>query len=330
MSAVGSTVQGMPVVASLRRAWPAAHIAWIIQPGPETLMRGRPDVDEFILFHRERGARAYADFRRTIRDRRFDVVIDLQPVFKGALVTRLIRAPIRLGYDRTRATDLSWLATNRRIPSRPLAHVQDELFQFLDVLGVEVHREWDFHLTETERREQTAWRESIERPVLAVITRSSLRARNWTLDGYARVIDIARHDLGLDPILLGGDWEGELADAQRLGELCAVEPRSALGGSLRQLAWRLDASDIVLSPDTGPLHMAVALDTPTIGLYGHTDPKRSGPYGRFADLTIDRYSRPGETGASRAARRGNMVKIEVEDVVEKLELAMRRYGEARS
>ena len=82
----------------------------------------------------------------------------------------------------------------------------------------------------------------------------------------------------------------------------------------------------MLAPDTGPLHMAVALGTPTIGLYGYTDPRRSGPYGRFTDLTVDRFSDPGgERNPSRSTRRGRMSRIRAEDVVLKLERGIRSY-----
>ncbi|WP_420633842.1 glycosyltransferase family 9 protein [Candidatus Palauibacter sp.] len=325
MSAIGSTVQGMPVVASLRRAWPETHITWIIQPGPAALMTGRPDVDRFLLFHRGLGGRAYPRFRREVAAEAFDLVICLQPNFKGGLVTRLLPAPVRLGYDRGRARDLSWLATNHRIAPRPVAHVQDELFEFLDYLAVPRRHEWDFHFTDEERAESARWRETFARPVLAVVPRSSNPRRNWTLERTARVIDMAGGDLGLRTVLLGGDSEDELRDGRLLRELCSVPPRPVLGGTLRQLAGRLGASDIVLAPDTGPLHVAVALGTPTVGLYGYTDPKRSGPYGRFLDLLVDRHSGDGERRPSRATRPARMSQIRVEEVVEKLERAIRRY-----
>ena len=292
-------------------------------------MAGRPDVDRIQLFHRRLGARAYSRFRREVAAETFDLVICLQPNFKGGVVTRLLRAPKRLGHDRTRARDLSWLATNRRFPSAPVAHIQDELFEFLDHLGVPRRLEWRFHFTEAEREVSARWRERFSRPVLAVVPRSSNARRNWTLEGTARVIDAAAGDLGLQPVLLGGDSEEELRDARRLGELCGAPPRVALGGTLRELAGRLYASDLVLAPDTGPLHMAVALGTPTIGLYGYTDPERSGPYGRFTDLTVDRFR--GRAGAdverkpSRDTRRRRMSRIRVEDVMLKLERAMRSY-----
>ncbi|MDX1396541.1 MAG: glycosyltransferase family 9 protein [Gemmatimonadota bacterium] len=326
MSAIGDTVHVLPIIASLRAAWPDCRITWVVQPVAHRLWTGRPDVDEFLIFHRERGARAYRDFRRALGDRRFDLVICLHPCLKAAIVTRLLSAPIRLGYDRARSRDLSWLAVNRRIPARPPAHVQDQHFEFLEYLEVPVRREWNFFFTPEETVARDRWRaERAGRPVLAVVTRSSRREKDWTLARYARVLDTAAGDLGFRTVVVGGPSEGELEDSARLQALCRFPPEVELRYDLREMAWLLDASDAVLSPDTGPLHMAVALGTPTVGLYGFTDPKRVGPYGRYGDLLIDRYSRPDDAGPSRRTRPGRMDRITEEDVIDKLHLLRSRY-----
>lgn len=330
MSAIGDSVHALPVIASLRKAWRDTHISWVIQKVPHMLMSGRPDVDEFLCFRRELGARAYLDFRRRLQDRTFDLVLDLQPVFKGGVVTQLLPAPLKLGYDRSRSQDFSWLATNCRLPACATAHTQDELLEFVEVLGVPVRREWNFFFTETERNDQRGWRQKIDRRVLAVVLCSSHSQKNWILERYARVLDIAAHDLNLEPVIVGGPSTEERDWATRLIELSKASPRVELGTDLRRMAWLLGASDFVLSPDTGPLHVAVGLGTPTVGLYGYTDPKRSGPYRRFSELTVDQYTRLGETNPSRKKRKGNMERIQAEDVLEKLELALQKYPERQA
>jgi len=325
MSAIGDCVRAMPVVASLRQAWPQTHITWVIQAVPKMLMAGRPDVDEFLEFRRSLGLGAYADLRRRLGDRSYDLVINLHPVFKGGLVSRLLPAPLKLGFDRKRASDLSWLGSNRRVPARPTAHVQDEFFEFLQALDIPIVQEWDFHFTEDERRQQAGWLETFDRPILAVAIRSAHAEKDWILARHARVIDVARREFGLEAVLVGGPSTSEGEDAARLAQMCATPPRVEMHRDLRRLAWVLDASALVLGPDTGPLHMAVALGRPTIGLYGYTDPKRHGPYGRFADLTIDRFTRGAETEVSREKRNGNMSTISETDVLEKIEFALSRY-----
>jgi len=328
LSAIGDAIHVIPVVASIKRAWPDCQLTWVIQPVALELMRGRGDVDEFLVFERSRGARAYMDFHRQVVHREFDLVLDMHPCFKAGVVTRMLKSPFRLGYDRRRARDLSWLATNRRIPPRSPRHVQDECFEFLDYLDIPVHAKWDFYFSQDECESQRRWKRSRDRPVLAVVTRSSRREKDWILERYARVLDVAAADLGFDTVLVGGESPGEVADAKALCGRCRFPPSVELRYDLRRLAWLLDASDALLAPDTGPLHLAVGLGTPTVGLYGATDPRRAGPYRRFADLVIDRYTRPGDGRPSRARRSGNMEKIREEDVIEKLHLLRRRYLDA--
>lgn len=323
MSAVGDTVHALPLVASLRRAWPDSHLAWVIQPGPWRLHRGHPGVSEFLLFRRERGPRALwglralRDFRRRVRGRRFDLVLDCHPYLKAGLATWCLEADVKLGFDRARARDLSWLFTPHRIPGDGARHVQDRYFEFLEHLGVPVVREWDFHFTAEERRARAAFFARRERPVLAVVLRSSRPGKDWTLEGYARVLETARFDLGLEPVIVGGASRAEAAAAAEVRSRSRAPIVDARADGLRRLAWLLEGSAVALSPDTGPLHIAVALGTPTVGLYGATDPRRSGPYRRFRDLLVDRWTAG-----------GGMERITVREVEEKLERAVREHGRA--
>jgi len=326
LSAIGDVVHGMPIATSLRRAWPNAGIHWVIQPLGRELVGPHPAVDEFIPFDRSRGAAGFADFRRRVAGRSFDLAIGLQVYMKAGVLTRLLPARRRLGFDRARARDLNWLFTNERIPAHAPQHVQDQYFEFLDYLGVPVFREWEFAFSEEERQAQRRFFDGIDRPALAVVLRTTRPGKNWPLERYARVLEIAESDLGLQPVLIGSRATAEAAAAEELLRLTRARPIVALENDLRRLAWILDGARIGLSPDTGPLHVAVGLGTPTVSLFGYTDPKRVGPYRRFQDLVIDRYTRPGEVTPSMEFRSGNMERITIQDVAEKLEHAMRAYG----
>lgn len=326
LSSIGDTVHVLPVIASLRDAWPDLHLTWVIQPVPYELMRGRPDVDEFVLYDRASPVRGLFDVRRATRARRFDFVLAPHVSFKAGLVTAMLRSDRKIGFDRARAPELHWLFTSERIDPRPPGHVQDEYLEFVEHLGIEPKLRWDFHLTEEELAARDRLLDTLDGPALAVVLHSSRPEKNWPAERYARVLEIAEQDLGLHPVLVGSSAPAERAVADEVVRSTRAHPTNALADDLRGLAALLDGSAVVLAPDTGPLHLAVALDTPTIGLYGFTDPKRVGPYRRFTDLTIDRFSRPGETAPSTESRPGNMEKILVEDVVEKLELAMTRYA----
>src|SRR5919107_1325984 len=113
MSAVGDAVHVCPVVTAIERAHPSAHVTWVLQPGPATLVRGHPSVDDIVLFDRSRGLQAFLDVRRELATRRFDVVIALQVYFKAGVVTSFTHSDVKLGFDRARARDFNWLFTNR-------------------------------------------------------------------------------------------------------------------------------------------------------------------------------------------------------------------------
>jgi len=325
LSAIGDAVHGMPIATSLKRAWPDARITWVIQPVAHALVEPHPDVDEYIVFDRSAGPAAFRDFRARVRGRRFDLVVSLQVYLKAGLLTGLIDSPRKLGFDRRRARDLNWLFTTDRIPPHPPPHVQDQYFEFLHHLGVDPVHEWRFEFSEAEREARQAFFDELDRPALAVVVGTTRPGKNWIPERYARVLEVAEADLGLRSMIVGSDNPAEVAAARQVVESTRARPVPALRNDLRRLAWLLDGSALLLSPDTGPLHVASALGTPVISLYGYTDPKRVGPYRGPPELIIDRFSRPGETVPSAEVRPGNMEKIEVNDVLEKLELAVREF-----
>ena len=321
LSAIGDVVHGMPIVTSLKQALREVTFPWVIQPVAHALVEPHPDVDEYIVFDRSAGAAAFRDFRARVSGRHFDLVVGLQVYLKAGVLTAMLDSPRKLGFDRRRARDFNWLFTSERIPAHEPQHVQDQYFEFLYHLGVEPVHEWRFEFSHSENTARRAFFEDLDRPALAVVVGTTRPGKNWFPERYARVLEVAEADLGLQSVIVGSENPVELAAAREVAESTRVLPILALRNDLRRLAWLLDGSALMLSPDTGPLHMAAALETPVIGLYGYTDPKRVGPYRGPRELTIDRYSRPGETVPCAEVRHGNMEKIEVNDVLEKLELA---------
>lgn len=327
MSAVGDAVHALPVVTALKRSRPDAHLTWVLQPGPASLVRGHPDVDEIVLFQRSRGWRAFADVRRELRGREFDIVIDLQVYFKASVVTALARAPVKLGFDRARARDLNWLVTNRKIPAGAPRHVQEQYFEFLEHLGIPVEPvEWKLGPWEHERAWQTEFLERFDRPVVSMVIGTSDPGREWPAERWAELHDSLVEVHGLRPVLVGGRSAREMETEAAIRERSRHEVVSTLGGSLRELVSILDGSALVVSLNTAPLHMAVALGTPVITLAGHWNPKRTGPYRDFHELVIDAYGEPGEDyPISTEKRPGGMARITVADVLEKVELWRSRY-----
>jgi heptosyltransferase I len=328
MSAVGDAVHVLPVLNALKRANPRTRITWILQPGPAALVRGHRSVDEIIIFDRTRGLMAFADAAARLANRRFDLVINLQVYFKAGIVTGFTHAPIKLGFDWARARDLNWLFTNRKIAPGPVQHVQDQYFEFLTVLGVAPQPvEWDLGPWREEREWQRRFIASIDRPIASIVVATSKPEKDWFPGRWAEVCDALHQEFGMQAVLVGGRSARELAAERVVIARAKHKPRSELGSGLRNLVSILDASALVLSPDTGPLHMSVALNRPVISLMGYTNPKRTGPYRRFQDLIIDAYGEPGEDyPITMENRAGRMKRIETRDVLEKVQLWQDRYA----
>jgi heptosyltransferase I len=333
MSAVGDAVHALPVVNAIKRHAPKSHLTWILQPGPATLVRGHPSVDEIIEFDRSKGLRAFTSIRAELATRPFDIVIALQVYFKAGLVTSFTRAPVKLGFDRARARDFNWLFTNRRIPPHEPQHVQEQYFEFLRELGIAPEPvEWNLGPWPHERAWQREFFGKIGRPAAAIVVGTSKPDKDWLPERWARVVDALHTDFGVQAVLVGGRSEREMRAAAIIERMASHKPVNALGSGLRNLVSILDGSALVLSPDTGPLHMAVALDRPVISLVGYMNPKRIGPYRKYHDLLIDAFGDPGENyPITMEKRTGRMEAITVDDVMKKVALWRNRYasGERR-
>ena len=330
LSAIGDAVHVLPVLNALERTWPAAEISWLIQPVPLQLVSGHHSVDRFLVFRRRRGISIWESFQElalSYPTDPYDLVLGLQVYMKAGVLTALAPGRTRLGFDRTRARDLNWLFTNERIAPRGQRHVQDQYFEFLEHLGIDPHPAvWDLPISAAEREAQAGFFSRLDRPACAVVVGTSKTRKNWNAEGYARVLEELESKWKLQPLLIGGPSATEREIAERVKALTKARVIDCLGDDVRKLVWMLDGCAMAISPDTGPLHICRALERPVVGLYGATNPKRTGPYKMYQDLVVDGYANfPGEAYPVSPEWRDGMKRVRVEDVLEKVELAMKKY-----
>ena len=331
MSAVGDTVHVLPVVTALKRHG-VQRVTWVLQPGPASLVRGHPSVDEIIVFQRSLGIKAFDRVRRELAARRFDVVLAMQTYFKAGIVTSFANAPRKIGFDRARSKDLSWLFANEHLPPRPLGHIQDDFLEFLDPLGIPAEPlTWNIGPWTGERDTQRRLLGGFDRPIVSLVIGSSKPDKDWPADRWARLCDALVIDFGLQPVLVGGRSARESATERVILEQARHKPVSLLDSGLRPLVGILDGSALVISLDTGPLHMSVALQRPVIALMGYTDPRRTGPYRRYHDLICDAFHDAREEGPiTRETRLGRMPRITVDQVLARVERWRERYSREES
>ncbi|RJP41453.1 MAG: lipopolysaccharide heptosyltransferase family protein [Desulfobacteraceae bacterium] len=328
-SAIGDTVHALGLVNGLRKGYPDAHLTWILQSVSFDMVKHQPNVDQFITFERKADFSAWRRLLIRLRQDRYDLALIPQVSAKVGLITMFIRARVKFGFDFRRSRELHWLVTNRKIPTRPMGHAQDQFFEFLDDLGITDYPvEWNFVFTPEEISWQKTFFRQLRRPVIGLVIASANKEKDWRPEGYARVIDYVDRVIDMEPMIIGGPSAREAEIADKICRLCRAKPTVALEKPIRKTMLQIAGSHMIIAPDTGPLHIAVALNVPTIGLYGYSDPRRCGPYRRFADLLIDKYNKPGntDTPVTRRTRPDRMNLITPEEVIEKINLGLHTYG----
>ena len=292
LSAIGDACHALAVIRSLQQNWPGARITWIIGKTEASLLADISDV-EFIIFDKSHGLRAYADVRRKLASRRFDVALCMHASMRANILCRMIPAPLRVGFDAARARNFQRLFTNRRILAVARQHALEAMMGFATFVGARQGELcWDIPIGDVDRRFAGQY---VQRgtPLLIVSPCSSQRSRNFrnlSVDNYAAVIAYAQQTYNCRVILTGGCTVLEREYGQALAGRSHDRLDNLIGATtLKQLLALLDAADIVLCPDSGPAHMATAVGTPVIGLYATSNPNRTGPY-LSRQFTVDRYA----------------------------------------
>jgi len=284
-SALGDIVQSLPVLTALRRRYPQAHITWVVNRGYESLLRGHPDLDATLPFDRK-GSRSglvetafnYGDFLRRLRCKRLDLVIDLQGLFRSGLMAAASGAGRRVGFSSARE-GATWFYTDV-VPGADLraVHAVDRYWLIADVFGVgDGPKEFQVPVAEAERSWAADMLQACPRPWLFVAAGSRWVTKRWPPEHFAALVVRAQDSFGGTAVLVGSGDDAPLSQAtgSRLSR-----PSLDLTGqtTLPQLAALLSLADVMVSNDSGPLHLAAALGRPVVAPYTCTKVQLNGPY----------------------------------------------------
>ena len=318
----------VPVARTVQKYWPATELSWIIGKGEARLVDGIPGI-EFIEFDKTGGWDGYRSLARRLRGRRFGVLLCPQVSLRANLVSTLVRADLKVGYDRARAKDLHALFLREHVEPTSRQHVLDSFFSFIEHLGLrERDLRWDYPIPD-EAREFA--RQHLAEGCLNVLISpcSSHPLRNWSAPNYAAAADHAVRMLGARVILCGGPSTQERQMGQEIEKHMQSEALNLIGkDTLKQFLALLEGANVLISPDSGPAHMAAGVNTPVIGLYAASNPHRSGPY-LSREWCVNKYGEAARTFRNKSEDElkwgtkleyeGVMDLISVNEVTSKLE-----------
>jgi predicted lipopolysaccharide heptosyltransferase III len=278
---VGDVLLATPVLSRLREGFPKAHIAMLVNPGTDGVVREHPALDDVLVVERGNPARQWR-FARELRARRYDLVIDLTDSDRSALLARLSGAPVRLGYN----SEGRWrgcLYTRIVEADRFGMHQVRYHLRATEALGLMGPPPPPALMISQEARsaaDRLLKEAGIDasRPLVCLHPGARWWFKSWPAERFAALADRVQTETSAQALFLGG--EPERGVAGRIAESMKTPFRSLVGRmGLQELAAMLARAALMVSNDNGPMHMAAALRVPVIGLFGPSDPAVWGPWG---------------------------------------------------
>lgn len=277
MGALGDAARGLALVNPLKRSYPGIRISWLIETKWEPLVRLHRGIDRVVVFRRERGLRAVPAVLRELRAERYDLVLDLQRHLKSGLFSWFSRGRRVVGFHRRDAKELNWIFSNEQIshPEREPSKLEHYLM-FLDYLGVSRDSTPDFGIRPAVEGlvDQTLRKFGVQSGCYLAVLGSTWPTKDYPEEGYQRVLTLLTKG---QVVLVGAG--SHRAEGERLARGRANVINLVGQTDLCQLLALLSAASVAFGPDSGPAHLAGAVGTPYVALFGPTSPERVAPFG---------------------------------------------------
>jgi heptosyltransferase-1 len=290
LSAIGDVIHTLPSLSALRKLYPDAHITWVVEEAAVDLVQKHPDLDAVLISRRKRWSkylqrgqfRPFLEeirfFIKTLRQRPYDLVIDFHGLFKSSIIVFLSDGKIKLGYDSLQ--ELSGLFLNEKIPEDMHKHAVDRYLDFPRYLGAKIDNVQFILPSNKEAEEKTRIlldKYNLEdKRFIAINPVAYWETKLWNNENFAKLADLINNKLQMKIVFTGSEKE----PIEKITSLMTTEGIN-LGGAttLLELANLYKKARMVITTDSGPMHLAAAAETPVIALFGPTDPERTGPYG---------------------------------------------------
>lgn len=286
MSAIGDVIHALPVSYALKEAFPDAKVTWVVETAAYDLLTNNPYIDEILLFEKNKFRsiggliKNLPSFSSVLKQKKIDVSLDLQGLGKSGVIAFLSGAPLKLGCCRMREGS-NWV-------SRPVCgshqngHIVEQYLDVVRQLGGKVGKViFPLEITVEEqalaKRITTQAGMDMDSKYIILAIGANWPNKRWPTAYFAQLVDAIYHQ-GMVPVMIGGSGDQQLA--QEILSMADIPPVDLTGKTtLKQLAYIIKKAEALVGGDTGPMHLAVAVGTPTVALMGPTDARRNGPYG---------------------------------------------------
>lgn len=277
LSAIGDVCHAIAAVQAIQKEWPSTKITWIVGKVEAQLIHDLPNIT-VLPFDKKLGFKGMKAIWSQLKDHHFDALVHMQLALRASVLTTGINAKYKVGFNRKRAKEGQWLFTNRKIEDTASAHVLDSFYSFVEYLGVpKSEPTWNIPLSNDDFAFVNSHIPS-ENPYVVISPAASKDERNWLTERYAQLADWL-NEQGYQVVLCGSPSDREKQLGEHIESLTQLPIINLIGKtSLKQLTAVLNKAQVVIAPDSGPAHIATTQNTPVIGLYGHSNPKRTGPY----------------------------------------------------
>lgn len=309
LSAVGDVVRTLPALTCLRRSFPGAHIAWAVEESSHDILADQPDLDEILVFPRRKLLRvllhpdelasaraAFSSFARSLKEARFDLVIDFQGTFKSGMMAHMTGSARRVGLARGQAREMSYIFYNERVelPTPKMNRVDRAL-----ALVAHVGAKTDNPVSGIpERPADAAYVEGFldslrdsgrasGPPAVVFPGTSKVQAyKRYPAKHFARAADLLATSTGVPIVVAWGPGEEEIAGdvVSSMRSPATLSPSLTLG----QLTALIRRARVFIAGDTGPMHIAWTVGTPVVAIYGPTDPELNQPGGPYSTVAYEK------------------------------------------
>jgi lipopolysaccharide heptosyltransferase II len=324
MGSLGDVARGLGLVSQIKAHRPQSRITWLVEPKCADLVGQHPQIDNIVIFKRTWSVTAVWDLFQQLRKEHFDIAFDLQRHLKSGFFSLISNGQRRIGFHRKNAKEFNWIFNNEHIDyfSEKLPKLQ-HYFKFLDYLGFPEPVDVDFGFSELETQSHLPPTLSkLQHPLVAVLLGSRWESKDWFIDGSIQLVQRIMATGDLQVALIGG--QAQAANAHKIcDEITTKGVINLVGNSLVELTAVIKQAKAAIGPDSGPGHLAAAVGTPYVTLFGPTSAKRYAPY-RCEHLVVQTELEciPCNKRQCPEHTKQCMRAIDADDVMEKLSMAL--------